>query len=59
MLANDVYNFEALVAEESRLRIVDGQVGLSERPGIGIEFDEDAVARYKLARDQPGVDYGP
>ena len=59
VLANDVYNFEALVAEESRLRIVDGQVGLSERPGIGIEFDEDAVARYELTRDQPGVDYVP
>jgi L-alanine-DL-glutamate epimerase-like enolase superfamily enzyme len=50
-LANDIYNFEALVTEESRLRIEDGAIKLSERPGIGIELDEDAVARYALSRE--------
>lgn len=58
-LANDVYNFEALVTEESRLQIIDGQIALSERPGIGVEFDEDAVSRYELSRNQSGVDYVP
>ena len=59
VLANDVYNFEALVTEESRLQVVDGRIALSERPGIGIELDDDVVARYELTRDEPGVDYVP
>jgi L-alanine-DL-glutamate epimerase-like enolase superfamily enzyme len=50
-LANDIYNFEALLTEESRLRVEDGGVVLSQRPGIGLEFDEQAVAGYEL---QPG-----
>jgi L-alanine-DL-glutamate epimerase-like enolase superfamily enzyme len=59
VLANDVYNFEALVTEDSRLRIEGGRVALSERAGIGIELDEDAVARYELPRDPHSVDYVP
>lgn len=55
-LANDIYNFEALVTEESRLRIEDGHIALSERPGIGIEFDEQAVAGYEIHRGQRTVD---
>jgi len=51
-LANDIYNFEALVTEESRLRIEDGQIKLGDRPGIGIELDEDAVERYALPRER-------
>jgi L-alanine-DL-glutamate epimerase-like enolase superfamily enzyme len=51
-LANDIYNFEALVTEETRLRIEDGAIALSERPGIGIELDEDAVQRYAMSRER-------
>ncbi|HTU28274.1 MAG TPA: mandelate racemase/muconate lactonizing enzyme family protein [Solirubrobacteraceae bacterium] len=47
-LADDVYNFETLVTERSRLQVRDGHIMLSERPGIGIELDEDAVTRYTL-----------
>jgi len=47
-LADDIYNFEALVTEDTRLRVQDGQILLSDRPGIGVELDHDAVARYQL-----------
>lgn len=50
-LEHDVYNFERLLTEESRLRVHGGHVHLSDRPGIGIELDADAVARYEV---QPG-----
>jgi L-alanine-DL-glutamate epimerase-like enolase superfamily enzyme len=58
-LADDVYNFEALVTEESRLRVEGGQIVLSDRPGIGIELDEDAVARYALSRERHAVESAP
>jgi L-alanine-DL-glutamate epimerase-like enolase superfamily enzyme len=51
-LANDIYNFEALVTEESRLKIEDGKIRLGERPGIGIELDDGAVERYALSRER-------
>src|SRR5579875_3690929 len=54
-LANDIYNFETLVTERSRLRIDDGRIALSERPGIGIELDEDAVTRYELSGERRAV----
>jgi L-alanine-DL-glutamate epimerase-like enolase superfamily enzyme len=47
-LTDDIYNFEALVTEDTRLRLQDGQILLSDRPGIGVELDHDAVARYQL-----------
>lgn len=31
------------------LRIVDGAVAVPDRPGNGLEWDEDAVARYRIA----------
>jgi L-alanine-DL-glutamate epimerase-like enolase superfamily enzyme len=58
-LANDIYNFEAIVTEESRLQIEDGRIALSERPGVGVELDEAAVARYELPRDPQSVGYVP
>jgi L-alanine-DL-glutamate epimerase-like enolase superfamily enzyme len=45
-LGKDIYNFERLLTDETRLQIRDGAAHLSDRPGIGIEFDETAVARY-------------
>src|SRR5215813_2166339 len=46
-LGKDIYNFERLLTDETRLQIRDGAAHLSDRPGIGIEFDETAVARYQ------------
>lgn len=54
-LANDIYNFEALVTERSRLRVEDGAIMLSDRPGIGIELDEGAVQRYALSHERRTV----
>ncbi|MFS8497336.1 MAG: mandelate racemase/muconate lactonizing enzyme family protein [Micromonosporaceae bacterium] len=47
-LAKDIYNFERLLTEDSRLQVRDGAIHLSDRPGIGIEFDERVVKRYEL-----------
>lgn len=47
-LEKDIYNFEKLVPEDQRLAFGDGQVRLSDRPGIGFEFDEDALAGYLM-----------
>jgi L-alanine-DL-glutamate epimerase-like enolase superfamily enzyme len=46
LLEKDIYNFERLLTEETRLRYADNHVFLNERPGIGIEFDEDAIAAF-------------
>ena len=54
-LAKDIYNFEALLTEESRLRIEDGTIALGERPGIGIELDEAAVEQYAISREHREV----
>ena len=43
----DIYNFEVLLTPESRLHFGDGQVTLPGRPGLGIEFDDAAVDRYR------------
>lgn len=47
-LEQDVYNFERLLTAESRLRVQGGHVHLSARPGIGVELDADAFARYEI-----------
>ncbi len=47
-LDKGIYNFETLLTEETRLQVRDGAAVLSERPGIGIEYDERAVTRYEL-----------
>ncbi|MGI8713668.1 MAG: mandelate racemase/muconate lactonizing enzyme family protein [Solirubrobacteraceae bacterium] len=49
-LEQDVYNFERLLTDASRLRVQDGHVHLSAAPGIGVELDADAVARYEIDR---------
>jgi len=46
-LGKDIYNFERLLTEQSRLHVRDGAAHLSDRPGIGVEFDEATVARYE------------
>ncbi|MEV0281205.1 mandelate racemase/muconate lactonizing enzyme family protein [Streptomyces sp. NPDC050610] len=43
-----IYNFETLLTPETRLTYGDGQVFVPDRPGIGIEFDGEAVAKYEI-----------
>ena len=48
-LEEGVYNFEELVEPETRMVVRDGEVVLSDLPGIGFRFDREAVDRYTLA----------
>jgi L-alanine-DL-glutamate epimerase-like enolase superfamily enzyme len=48
-MEKDIYNFERLLTPESRLRVGDGCVILSDRPGIGITFDREVVDRFTRA----------
>jgi L-alanine-DL-glutamate epimerase-like enolase superfamily enzyme len=47
-LEKDVYNFERLLTAETRLEVRDGSVRPSDRPGLGIEFDEAIVDAHQL-----------
>ncbi len=35
------------------LRVVDGEIAMPRNPGLGIELDEDVIARYSLPPDAP------
>ncbi|MGC0423307.1 mandelate racemase/muconate lactonizing enzyme family protein [Embleya sp. AB8] len=43
-----IYNFELLLTPATRLRYRDNTVLPPDRPGIGVEYDEEAVAKYEL-----------
>ncbi|WP_225727564.1 MULTISPECIES: mandelate racemase/muconate lactonizing enzyme family protein [unclassified Nocardia] len=45
-LDKGIYNFEQLLTPETRMAYGDNKVRIPERPGIGIELDEAAVAKY-------------
>ncbi|MFN8223970.1 MAG: mandelate racemase/muconate lactonizing enzyme family protein [Gaiellales bacterium] len=45
-LDEDIYNFEALVADPLAIR--DGRIVLPNTPGNGVALDPDAVARFTL-----------
>jgi L-alanine-DL-glutamate epimerase-like enolase superfamily enzyme len=45
-LSEDVYNFERLVTNP--LNVAEGRIRLDEAPGIGIEFDWEAVDAYAI-----------
>lgn len=47
-LDKDIYNFELLVSEDSRLQVADGKAKLTDRPGLGFELDEEAVNRFAI-----------
>ncbi|GAA3937415.1 mandelate racemase/muconate lactonizing enzyme family protein [Microbacterium soli] len=49
-LKKDIYNFERLLTEESRLEVRGGAVHLTARPGLGIEWDQAAVDRFAISR---------
>jgi hypothetical protein len=42
-LAKDIYNFERVLADETRLQVRDDTAHVTSRPGIGI--GETAIAR--------------
>jgi L-alanine-DL-glutamate epimerase-like enolase superfamily enzyme len=48
-LEKGIYNFELLLTPETRLEYRDNQVFVPDRPGIGIELDEDAVAKFEIS----------
>ncbi|WP_116043738.1 mandelate racemase/muconate lactonizing enzyme family protein [Amycolatopsis palatopharyngis] len=47
-LEKDIFNFERLVREDTRLSTMDGYVTMPDRPGIGIELDDDAVRHFAV-----------
>ena len=47
-LEQDIYNFERLVTPDTRLIPKAGRLPVSNRPGLGIEIDEDAVAKWRV-----------
>ncbi|MFI9509602.1 mandelate racemase/muconate lactonizing enzyme family protein [Nocardia sp. NPDC052566] len=47
-LEKGIYNFEQLLTPETRLVYGANQVRIPARPGIGIELDEEAVAKYSI-----------
>lgn len=47
-LDKDIYNFELLVTPETRMEVSEGHVLLSERPGMGLTLDEEAVQRFAV-----------
>lgn len=47
-LEKDIYNFEQLVTADTRLEARGGTVICPDRPGVGIEFDEEAVMKFEL-----------
>ena len=48
-LEKDVYNFERLVTPETRMVAEDGSVLVSDRPGLGFEFDEAVVQEFTVS----------
>jgi L-alanine-DL-glutamate epimerase-like enolase superfamily enzyme len=49
VLEQDIYNFERLVTPETRLHPHAGRLPLPQGPGLGIEFDAQAIARWQVA----------
>ena len=39
--------FERLVTPQTRLRIEDGRIRLPGQPGLGVELDDEAIARWR------------
>ncbi len=48
VLEQDIYNFERLITPHTRLMPQNGQLRVPDRPGLGIEFDMAAVARWQV-----------
>lgn len=48
-LEKDIYNFERLLTQSTQLEVQDGQIHLSAAPGIGIDFDAQAVEEFAVS----------
>lgn len=48
-MEKDIYNFERLLTPESRLAVGDGNVLLTDRPGIGITLDRNVVEKFTVS----------
>jgi L-alanine-DL-glutamate epimerase-like enolase superfamily enzyme len=48
LLEKDIYNFEQLLTASTHLKYRQGVVEVPNRPGIGIEFDQDRLSEYQL-----------
>jgi L-alanine-DL-glutamate epimerase-like enolase superfamily enzyme len=47
-LGKDIYNFETVVAPESRLQVAGGRIEVPAGPGLGISWDESAMQKYSV-----------
>jgi L-alanine-DL-glutamate epimerase-like enolase superfamily enzyme len=50
-LEGDVYNFERLLA--SRMQPANGRLPVPTAPGLGLDWDDDAIAHFALDRHTP------
>lgn len=48
LLEKDIYNFEQLVTPASRQRYRNGELLFRDEPGLGFDFDWEAVRRYAV-----------
>lgn len=48
-LEKDIFNFERLLREDTRLTSENGHVTVPDRPGLGVELDDEAVRHFALA----------
>ena len=48
LLERDIYNFERLLTPATRLQPRDGMLPVPTAPGLGMELDEEAVARWTI-----------
>lgn len=48
LLEKDIYNFELLVASETRQNYRNGQLVLTDRPGWGFDLDSKAIGKFTV-----------
>lgn len=47
-LDKDIYNFERLLEPNTRLQVKDGMALVPDRPGLGLEFDQDFLKAHVI-----------
>ncbi|MPZ63606.1 MAG: mandelate racemase/muconate lactonizing enzyme family protein [Propionibacteriales bacterium] len=47
-LEKDIFNFERLLRADTRLTSEDGHVTVPDRPGLGVELDQEAVEQFAI-----------
>jgi len=51
VLEQDIYNFERLITPETRLQPRAGRLPVPRMPGVGIEWDDEAIVQRAIASD--------